>query len=421
MALTQDHIQHILDGYNQENIRYAIDEVSASEWYLGITNRREAFSSSPWWIVFKLVNTGTTVDVFTAGYEFAYVWDDRLTLTYIDVYLLELDTQDFTIPLTAETGYSFGSLVTSGGTSPYTYELIQNEEDIFYLDGAELKLSARPSVLSVEYSVQMRVYDVNGSTIDSVVYNFLAQDLSNQFSIRLNGVDEYLNNVGWVARDHYDLTEFSFSIWVKLDPAFLSIGATIIHYDALNNNAMEFELRAKNQFGLGFEARLNPKLTDSLQTVTAYNTGDDLTLWNHVCVTVDLPGGDFRIYVNGTDHTNAPSKTFTTTQLLQASSAFKIGALATAAKINGWVDEYSFYRKKLSAIEVTELYNSGAPSNLYSTSFTNEMAHWYRLGDEMTTVVPNKSLFTPIYDPIGTRDLSLVNVDLTNKSTDVPL
>ena len=79
--------------------------------------------------------------------------------------------------------------------------------------------------------------------------------------------------------------------------------------------------------------------------------------------------------------------------------------------MDGHTDEASIWSKALSGAEVTELYNSGAPTDLTSHSANANLVHWWRNGDLTDTA-------STIYDRVGSLDLTTYNTPTV--STDVP-
>ena len=45
------------------------------------------------------------------------------------------------------------------------------------------------------------------------------------------------------------------------------------------------------------------------------------------------------------------------------------------------MDEFSTWKKTLTASEVTELYNNGSPSDLTQHSAATDLQRWFRFGD----------------------------------------
>jgi hypothetical protein len=60
----------------------------------------------------------------------------------------------------------------------------------------------------------------------------------------------------------------------------------------------------------------------------------------------------------------------------------------------GKIDEFSVWNRELNSSEVTEIYNSGSPTDLTDHSVYNQLGHWYRMGDNdgFPTIIDQKGL-----------------------------
>lgn len=81
---------------------------------------------------------------------------------------------------------------------------------------------------------------------------------------------------------------------------------------------------------------------------------------------------------------------------------------------DGKIDEFALWDKELSASEVAELYNSGVPSNLLSSSVASNLTNWWKMGEGGE----NGSIAT-VYDRAGSTNLiqrNMENGDIQNVS-----
>ena len=129
--------------------------------------------------------------------------------------------------------------------------------------------------------------------------------------------------------------------------------------------------------------------------------------WTHVCVTYDgtLLASGIQFYVNGVPvATTAAAPTVPPYGGMHATAAeFAIGRLygdLTTNVSEGFIDELAAFKKKLSADEVAEVYNSGAAFDFNTFSSVADLVSWWRMGDKATGVSPN---FT-IPDQVGSND-----------------
>lgn len=427
MALTQYHIQHILDGYNKENIRYAIDEVSASEWYLGITNNREAFSSEPKWMVFKLVNSGTTVDTFTAGYEFKYIWDNRLSLTYIDPYQMTLTpSNNSIIALNYTVGTVLGSLTTLGGVAPFTYEVVSNDSNIFGISGGNLILNALPPVRDSYYSCTIKTIDSNGvEYFNNESYTYFAKGLEDEFSLKFNGSDESLftglfNSIKPVVPND-GTNPISISLWAKLNTTQPSDSGNLLYGISTANQFIPAAgfYRNINKIRIRLSASGNSGATD-VKIVESVNNVIVRGTWQHFACTISVVTGEMKLYVNGVETPTTVIQDNRTTFAWGANAAY-MGTSRAFSYTSGYLNELAVFNTILSASDITTIYGSGAPGDLSDKSFSSGLRYWWRCGEFMYL----GTLFT---DPIwllpsqaDTLVIACSNMDeVNNKSTDIP-
>ena len=74
------------------------------------------------------------------------------------------------------------------------------------------------------------------------------------------------------------------------------------------------------------------------------------------------------------------------------------------------IDEFGYWNQALTSSQITQLYNSGVPTDL--TTFSPSAAHVYRMGDADT--------FPTITDKVGSADQTMTNMASSNFVTDTP-
>lgn len=227
---------------------------------------------------------------------------------------------------------------------------------------------------------------------------------TNAASTNFDGVNDYLN-----AGDNLNFdnaTAWSFSFWIKANnvTAFRTIWAKVTN-DAnvfgigvyhTNTGAMRLQMRASGQL------RVYDTPTYSISALN----------WAHVVVTYNgaqnINGG--RIYINDQVDSAPSSGTLTNTLLTSESATF--GRRNAGFYFSGNLDEMAFFDKALSAAEVTELYNSGTPANIATSSVAGNLTNYWRMGDVDT--------HPTIYDQAGTVDLTMFNMSAADFESDVP-
>jgi hypothetical protein len=245
-------------------------------------------------------------------------------------------------------------------------------------------------------------------------FRYIVANFTNLYSFFFDGVNESLNNDSTNSDIGFDKNNaFSYSFWAKFDTLgveqlFISrpndiANQTIIGVGILSTNAIRFRL------GLWGGTTNRKQITTNAFTA-ATNT------WYNITVTYD--GSDtvagMKIYIDSVNQsvTTATGTLPTTINY----SRIRIGARYGGNFLNGNMDEVSVWNKALSGAEITELYNSGVPSNLNTHSAVTNLKAWWRMGDGATFGGANWT----IPDEIGTNDLISINMDITNRTTDVP-
>ena len=85
--------------------------------------------------------------------------------------------------------------------------------------------------------------------------------------------------------------------------------------------------------------------------------------------------------------------------------------------LNGFMDEISIWSTYLSNSECEELYNSGTPTDLASSSMSANLQHWWRMGDPAG---PSTYPTIPDVGAVGTNTLTMTGMTSVNIQTDVP-
>ena len=140
-------------------------------------------------------------------------------------------------------------------------------------------------------------------------------------------------------------------------------------------------------------------------------------VWNHVVMVFDgsATGNSNRLkaYLNGAALSLSFTGSIPTTTTAMTGGSFKIGERFVGQDyFLGNIDEPAVFDYALTQTNVTDIYNSGAPTDL--NSLTTAPAHWYRNGDSDTY---------PTITDIGSaasNDGTMVNMDAADIVTDVP-
>ena len=219
----------------------------------------------------------------------------------------------------------------------------------------------------------------------------LPPSFTNTYSLDFDGVDDYVS----LDSPNYP-NAISFSAWFKTTNT-----STQTIWSALDNSVQKHFLRISNtQFRL--------RLTDSagaLLTLDNTLTTQDGN-WHHVAFTTDgtTTTDGVVVYFDGVALSN--KGTLGNSGLITTNKN-NIGTYAaTTWNFNGSIDEVSLYDSELSASQISDIYNSGTPTDLTDLS----PVAWYRFEEGSGT--------TAIDSGTGGNNGTLENSP--TYSTDVP-
>jgi len=188
-----------------------------------------------------------------------------------------------------------------------------------------------------------------------------------------------------------DPTEFCFSMWVSCsNPAAQSTTRYLISIGsdgASGERSMHINTSNKMVFKVGYTTTDGVWTSDSAVWSTAG--------WHHFALTYKDGDGDATFYINGDEaggsFSPSPNGTFETPG--SDSTLFSRRNNSTGLIVNntsfysGSVAEASYWNKKLTTAEVTEIYNRGdaqdnpGPQDLNQHSAASNLVSWWRFGD----------------------------------------
>jgi hypothetical protein len=312
------------------------------------------------------------------------------------------------------------------------------DETTDYWDGSEIIIN--DSVGSISgFSVNMEeaditdyawtVYDevgsvdgfsVNMEETDEVVVGWIADDITGSaegisvnmeetdrklgvaYSADFNGTDEYITHGDVLDFEKTD--EFTLSAWVKFDGG--TENAIISKIDGTNTGYGLLE------DGTGKVAMY---LWSNSSFIRNYIFTPTDNVWYHVLATYDgsNTAGGIKGYVDSVLRPDSLTGSPLAGSTLNTAN-LEVGTNSNFSFIHdGNIMMYSIFNKKLNQLEINELYNSGVPIKASSTTITNNVLDCVLFGSEDTA--------TTIKDYSGNKyDGALVNMDLTNKSSDTP-
>jgi len=229
-------------------------------------------------------------------------------------------------------------------------------------------------------------------------------------STTFNGVDEYITVPDDASLDI--TTNLSVFFWVKSSAAGV-FEALISKYHFTTSQKSWYVSLASRQLRVYIsDDGAGTNVKDYVTTGTWIANGT----WQHVGFT--FSNNDLKLWVDGVDRTSTKTTDNTVTAINASTTDLEIGSLLNnPSYFPGQLDEVAIWNSTLGASEIVKIYNSGAPIDLKKnngnyTSSAN-LVSYYRMGDGDDA--------TNLYDNKGTNDGTLVNMNASNYTTDVPL
>lgn len=250
---------------------------------------------------------------------------------------------------------------------------------------------------------------LGNTLVKGVAVNGFGKPLSNNaYSVDFDGANDYIAtgdedifSFGDASTD----SPFSCSTWVKMD------------------DATKFRILAKSGSGTGnIEWLFTTNASDKLALYCYDNTSDvsiarlsaaitsDEDSWIHVAATYSGGGNntDINIYKNGVNINDSTLASGSYTAMHNGIGNLTIGNFRRTVNVDyadGTIDEVSLWDRELTAGEVTEIYNSGLPTDL---SDENGLVGYWRLdegtGTSATDSSTNSNTATLINGPTWTSD-----------------
>lgn len=232
---------------------------------------------------------------------------------------------------------------------------------------------------------------------------FVDPPFTSAISTNFDGVNDYIN---FGNNFNYDIsTAFSISLWIK--PQNLAATRSIFSKAGPTPSVTGWMLRHDITTGaLFYQMRGgNNRSHTSTATLTA-------GVWQHLVFT--YAGGDningALVYVNASVGDTPASGAIGGTMLV--GQDFLIGQRNAGFYFSGNIDEVTIWTKALGPAEVTELYNSGTPSDPTIHSAAANLTSFYKCGDGDT--------FPVWSDNVGVIDGTMTNMASDDFESDVP-
>ena len=191
--------------------------------------------------------------------------------------------------------------------------------------------------------------------------NEYSSGFSNDYSVSFDGTNDYMSVSDIPALDA--TTACTFSFWGKPASTGKSLGMESI---TSSTDKIILYLWYNNVVYFGVRNGSSPSAAS--QALTADGN------WHHVCGTYDGSTGTIKLYIDGSlvsTRTGAPSSTS------DLSGNFIVGKSGGSHYNNGLIDEVAIFNSAISASDVSNIYNSGVPTDISSLNPVN----WWRMGD----------------------------------------
>ncbi|MEM4181920.1 MAG: LamG-like jellyroll fold domain-containing protein [Candidatus Pacearchaeota archaeon] len=191
-------------------------------------------------------------------------------------------------------------------------------------------------------------YDLSGNNLNSVYYNGLVNNNSCSLGygncLTFDGVNDYLG----ITNTAFNISTFSASLWVYIANETTNNQGIVGIDNGYYNGWRCVYLNTKRivcQFGRG-----SPNTPyDLYSPINSFQANN----WNHLVVTRNV-SGNVSIYINGNFSSSGISTNFTLNQ-----ANFRLGVdFGGISYLNGSIDEFMFFNKALTPIEVQNIYNN---------------------------------------------------------------
>jgi hypothetical protein len=246
---------------------------------------------------------------------------------------------------------------------------------------------------------------------------------TNTYSVefdRSSALTDYLIAANSTAMDFDGSSDFSFSCWVKWDSAMSTTGWILSKMEASPTFRKGYEL------GVSSTGAVSARIGESSGTNYRQTglTGDDVLVngvWANITMTWDNSLQELTLYKNDGDASTNIYAGNGTISNMSNNDTMTLGRSTRSGAVYYWhgnIDEVSFWSKALSSSEISDIYNSGTPTNLSSHSATSNLTNWWRMGDDSSDdLTANTGQVT---DVKGSADLTPKGTTSSSKVEDTP-
>jgi len=255
----------------------------------------------------------------------------------------------------------------------------------------------------------------------------------NAFAIELDGTNDHV-----LISDHNDFSftdgssdkPFSISAWVYVGDISADNGPFVSKINFLVSTRTEYLFKHAN--GTLEMFMYDTAKSASGHAIKAIANAASITnnTWHHVVMTYDGSGAHtgITLYTDGAATTSTNSETgaggydkMTNTSTPLVLGATQDGAAnSTAARVfEDRLADVCIFNKRLSASEVTEIYNSGKVKNLADSSVYNDLVSWWKMGDDRDTAASGIRDYKSTHHGTLENGASIVKLEEGDLPTDI--
>jgi hypothetical protein len=230
----------------------------------------------------------------------------------------------------------------------------------------------------------------------------------NEKSMLFDGTNEYVDMGNPTELNFADTDAFSISVWIKTTDTFGMVVAKQLDSApftgwrwGVDNGKSSIEMASGSSNFIRRET-------------TSTGLGDGF--WHNIVITYSGSGtaAGVNLYIDDTLQGMATTSDNLSGTIASAAT-FKVGVRGpSSGQYAGNVDEVSVWDKALSGSEITDIYNSGTPSDLAEHSASANQVGWWRMGDEDDTISSIKDRST------NSNDGTPTNMESGDIVTDTP-
>ena len=323
---------------------------------------------------------------------------------------------------------------TTTGGEVSAFEWTNLPEGVTQVTNHPQKIIGGSDLNAGTYTMTLRAHNYVGMAKTTITLN-VTQDYTNakstqfgdtEYTVRTRQSGEFSN---LVKPDGSTMPAHSYSLWFKpvavgnVHPNNQSIFFAFSDFTFTNSSYID--LRWLGPASGNRRLRLQYAATTGANRLSIVSPANGVPAdgsWYHVVVTYDgssdgLVSGSYtlKIYINGSEVITTESGT-QGSGLTDAEGPIDPNYVGFGRNPGGFylrdslIDEFGYWNQELTASQVSNLYNSGVPTDL--TTFSPSAAHVYRMGDGDT--------FPTIEDRVGNADQTMTNMASSNFVSDTP-